>query len=105
MNACESGISPGGLTSGATAVSVEAIGVSVPVVVVVAAVDDAVVSACVVSFFAVQATPSVISRIGMSFRIRVWSLAKNSSNFGATKLNSGKETERNINGNVHHALV
>src|SRR2546423_15450910 len=55
--ACESGISPGGFTSGATAVSVEAIGVSAPVVRVI---DDAVVLRCGVSLFAVKPTDNWI---------------------------------------------
>src|SRR3982074_3162368 len=92
-------MSPGGFTSGATAVSVEAIGFSVAVVVVV--LDEAVVSVCVASFFAVHATAKITRRIGVSFRIvKLLSGAIHSSNFGATKLNSGQETHVHITGRL-----
>ena len=86
-------MSPGGLTSGATAVSVEVIAVSV---VDEAVVVDVIVSdlAAVPESFAVQATLSVIRSIGTSGRIcafvglrpqtlaflvqRVWAGARNS---------------------------
>jgi len=64
-----SGMSPGGLTSGATAVSVELIAFS--------ALDEAVVDvvsefAVVPESFAVQATPNVIRSMGTSVRLCVF---------------------------------
>ena len=57
--ACVSGMSPGGLTSGATAVSVEEIGVSVPVVVVVEEAVVASVCESVLESFALHAAVPV----------------------------------------------
>jgi hypothetical protein len=66
MNACVSGISPGGFTSAGMGVSIELIAVSV---VEEALVVDVVVSAVVPESLAVQATPNVIRNTGTSDRI------------------------------------
>jgi hypothetical protein len=72
-NAWLSGMSPGGLTSGATAVSVEVIAVSVLDEAVVEVVGEAAVEvvsdSAVPESFAVQATPNVTRTMGTSDRI------------------------------------